>query len=73
MRIAARHCYGIAAAILALASLLLLRAGPPEERPEVFRRSYPAINMRPTPRLLQQELFGINPDRLILYAPPTER
>jgi hypothetical protein len=74
LRIAARHWCAFAAAILALASLLLLRAGPQEERPEAFRSPYPAISVRSAPRgLVQQDLFGIDPARLILYAPTTER
>jgi hypothetical protein len=71
LRIAARHWCACAAAILALASLLLLRAEPQEERSEAFR-PYPAISVRSAPRgLVQQGLFGINPNRL--YAPTTER
>jgi len=39
--------------------------------PPIFRGRSTANNLRPTPSRgrLQQELLGINPERLILYTP----
>jgi hypothetical protein len=71
MRIAACFWCLFGALLVVLATLLLLRHGRVDEATVAFRRLSPAYNGRPAqPRgLRQQELFGINPDRLILYAP----
>jgi len=86
MRIAAPDWCAFAVATLALALLFPLRAGPldvsrgvqrevrREERSQVIHRPYPAIDMRSASRgLMQQDMFGINPERVILYAPAIER
>lgn len=68
MRIAARHWRLFGAVLLVLAPLLLLRA---ERDAFAFRTKRPANTVpRVPPRgPTQQELLGINPNRLILYAP----
>ena len=68
MRIAARHWLLFGAVLLILAPLLLLRAegndfALPTPRPA---NNVPSVRPR---GLTQQELLGINPDRLILYTP----
>jgi len=69
MRMAARSWRTFGAMLLVLAPWLLLPWAA--EAPVVFRGQSPANNLRraPTRGQLQQELLGINPDRLILYAP----
>jgi hypothetical protein len=71
MRIAARYWHAVAAVLLVLAPLVLLRAARTEQALFPLRGPAPGNNVRPAQlrRLQQQELFGINPERLILYAP----
>ena len=72
-RIPTRFCQAVGAALLVLIPMLLLRAGQQHEDIATVSRRWPspANNVRSAqPRgLLQQELLGINPERLILYAP----
>jgi hypothetical protein len=73
MRIAVRYWQAFGAAMLVLIPFLLFRAGHFDEMANISpRHPSPANNVQPArPRgLLQQELLGINPDRLILYTPP---
>ena len=66
MRIAARHWLLFGAVLLVLAPLLLLRAERDDFALRTPANNTPAVRPRGT---TQQELIGINPDRLILYTP----
>jgi hypothetical protein len=68
MMIAARHWRLFGLVLLVLAPLLLLRAEGDDFASRTWR---PADNVPPVrPRgLTQRELLGIDPHRLILYAP----
>jgi hypothetical protein len=75
MRIPARDWRLFGAVLLVAVPLLLLRAGRLDEAALGFR-GCPQRTMCVGPSragLLQQELFGVDPARLILYAPTTER
>jgi hypothetical protein len=73
MRIVVRRHRIFGATLLVLALWLLVSSA--QEAPSVFRGSPPAMTLRPAPSRsqVQQELFGINPDRLILYSPLSSR
>ena len=60
---------------LASALLLLFPMVSAAEAPTSFRGVLPAMTLRPAPSrgTFQQELFGINPNRLILYSAPLPR